>query len=433
MKDFKGSFDTVQDIYEAFLNGGESGWFALAGGVFYEWVDEAWITITYSPITTWEIPIGNWLSVNVANPPIGLSVGTYQIISYKDYLNQVQTYCFGVWLYKIDNGIATRVNGYKKTYTENEYTQPTASQIQDIPLLKYQKEKVETIEELYLRYPNGGEDGWYAMVTDLNSFAYWEKDTEEWREMGGESDLSLFEKTLNKVIEWSDEPSDTNYPSEKLVKDSLDGLQDNIDNLDGSKWEDVGSTHIKPKLNKRISSDIIDGLSTTTIIEETPLGAINGINTTFTLAYGPISKDAVFVSVNGINREDFSITNKIITLDFAPSTGSSVSVTYFKSVDVLNIKVGDIADLQVPKVTLSVFKNGMNGLSSPQIFKWTQDLTISNVLLMSNCSGLSVKINGVTYNSNTMIGITILAGVELEVVDIPIVAGKDNANAIIIF
>ena len=228
MKDFKGVFDTVQDIYEAFLNGGEPGWFALAGGAFYEWIDEAWTTVTYSPITTWNIPIGSWLSVNVANPPIGLSVGTYQIVSYKDYLNQVQTYCYGSELYKIKDGIATIVEEVTRMYVENEYTQPTASQIQDIPLLKYQKEKVETIEELYLRYPNGGEDGWYAMVTELNSFAYWEKDTEEWREMGGEADLSLFEKTINKVIEWSDEPSDTNYPSEKLVKETFDNLPEEI-------------------------------------------------------------------------------------------------------------------------------------------------------------------------------------------------------------
>ena len=247
-------------------------------------------------------------------------------------------------------------------------------------------------------------------------------------------DLTPLEKVENKVVSFSATPSDTKYPSEKLVKDSLDGIQDNIDNLDGSRWEDGADiNHIKPKANKRINADIIDGLSSTTIIEETPSGAINGANSTFTLAYEPISKDAVFISVNGINREDFSISNKTITFDFAPSTGSLVSVTYFKSVDVLNIKVSDIADLQLPKVNLCLFKNGMNGVSSPQIFKWTQDLTVSNVLLMSNCAGISVKIGGTTYTTNGLIGITILAGVELEVLDMSIVAGKDNANAIIIF
>lgn len=186
MKDFKGAFDTVQDIYEAFLNGGESGWFALAGGAFYEWKNESWKTVEYTSLTTWDIPIGNWLSVNVANPPTGLPLGTYQIVSYKDYLDNTQTYCFGVWLYKIDGNVATRVSSYKKTYTENEFTQSTASQIQDIPLLKYQKDKAESIEELYLRYPNGGEDGWYALITDLNVFAYWEAATEEWKPMAGD-------------------------------------------------------------------------------------------------------------------------------------------------------------------------------------------------------------------------------------------------------
>lgn len=35
-----------------------------------------------------------------------------------------------------------------------------------------------------------------------------------------------FEEKFNKVTSWSQNPSDTNYPSEKLVKDSLDDKQD---------------------------------------------------------------------------------------------------------------------------------------------------------------------------------------------------------------
>ena len=35
-----------------------------------------------------------------------------------------------------------------------------------------------------------------------------------------------FEEKINKVTSWSQSPSDTNYPSEKLVKDSLDTKQD---------------------------------------------------------------------------------------------------------------------------------------------------------------------------------------------------------------
>jgi len=51
---------------------------------------------------------------------------------------------------------------------------------------------------------------------------------------------------------------------------------------------------------------------------------------------------------------------------------------------------------------------------------------------MSNCASISIKIAGVTYTSN-FIGLIILANTELEILDINIQAGHENANAIIIF
>ena len=38
--------------------------------------------------------------------------------------------------------------------------------------------------------------------------------------------VNKFEEKANKVTSWSGTVSDTNYPSEKLVKDSLDNKQD---------------------------------------------------------------------------------------------------------------------------------------------------------------------------------------------------------------
>lgn len=51
---------------------------------------------------------------------------------------------------------------------------------------------------------------------------------------------------------------------------------------------------------------------------------------------------------------------------------------------------------------------------------------------MSNCAGISIKISGIIYTSN-FIGLILLANTELEILDINIQAGHDNANAIIIF
>ncbi len=52
--------------------------------------------------------------------------------------------------------------------------------LERIPVLKYLKEPAGSIGELYERYPDGGEYGWFAFVYALKSFAYWEPDTKKW-------------------------------------------------------------------------------------------------------------------------------------------------------------------------------------------------------------------------------------------------------------
>lgn len=49
-----------------------------------------------------------------------------------------------------------------------------------IPLLKYLKEPAMYKDELYDRYPLGGEYGWFAFVYSIKSFVYWEPETREW-------------------------------------------------------------------------------------------------------------------------------------------------------------------------------------------------------------------------------------------------------------
>lgn len=186
MKEFKGVFETLQDIYEAFQNGSELGRFALAG-VFYEWTNDMWSIVPLQTLTSWDIPIGEWKSTNVPGQPTGMELGIYDIISFKNLIGEVITYAYSTKLYIIKNGVAEIVAGSERTYTENSVTESTASEISKIPLLRYQLNPVETIAELYLAYPNGGEDGWYAMVKDLNVFAYWEVDDNSWKPMAGGS------------------------------------------------------------------------------------------------------------------------------------------------------------------------------------------------------------------------------------------------------
>jgi hypothetical protein len=70
------------------------------------------------------------------------------------------------------------------------------------------------------------------------------------------------------------------------------------------------------------------------VVRETPTGAVNGVNTTFTLANTPVAgTEQVFL--NGILQEpgagnDYTISGLTITYLAAPLTNDKIRVTYFK-------------------------------------------------------------------------------------------------------
>lgn len=47
--------------------------------------------------------------------------------------------------------------------------------------LQFLKAPVEKLGDLYERYPDGGEWGWFAFVVEKGAFAYWNKEKEEWQ------------------------------------------------------------------------------------------------------------------------------------------------------------------------------------------------------------------------------------------------------------
>lgn len=50
-----------------------------------------------------------------------------------------------------------------------------------LPYLALQKEPALTMQELYIKYPDGGEFGWYAFVKEIGSFAYWDVESKSWK------------------------------------------------------------------------------------------------------------------------------------------------------------------------------------------------------------------------------------------------------------
>ena len=68
-----------------------------------------------------------------------------------------------------------------------EHTHNHCTPMQPLPnvgVLRYLKDPVATISELYARYPDGGEYGWFALCTDTNQFAVWDTETETWKNSG---------------------------------------------------------------------------------------------------------------------------------------------------------------------------------------------------------------------------------------------------------
>lgn len=51
----------------------------------------------------------------------------------------------------------------------------------NIPVLRLLKEPVSNAGELYRRYPDGGEPGWFAFVNESRTFFYWDGDSKRWR------------------------------------------------------------------------------------------------------------------------------------------------------------------------------------------------------------------------------------------------------------
>ncbi len=79
----------------------------------------------------------------------------------------------------------------------------------------------------------------------------------------------------------------------------------------------------------------ISSINTTTqVTNETPAGAVNGINTTFTLANTPkLGTEQIFQ--NGVLQDpgagnDYTIAGAVITMLSAPGNGGKIRATYLK-------------------------------------------------------------------------------------------------------
>jgi hypothetical protein len=177
MKELKSTVNNVIDLYNAYLTGGETGFFAFVKteNDFYTWLSDHWGLVTYTSSDD-TLDIGQFFVTGTLD---GLA-GTFHLINYLDYLKReirvlhhIET---GLVYYRGDvlSLIWSQVS--PQTFT------PPAEEVPfiEIPLFLHQKDPVTVLTDMYTKYPLGGSLGDYAFVKTSNTFCYWNVDTSSW-------------------------------------------------------------------------------------------------------------------------------------------------------------------------------------------------------------------------------------------------------------
>lgn len=87
--------------------------------------------------------------------------------------------------------------------------------LENIPVLKYLKEPVLRVTDLYINYPNGGEYGWFAWSGEDKGFRYWDIDSRKW-ELISAGDLQTLVGVSPELLKDGDIPV-WDAESEKFV------------------------------------------------------------------------------------------------------------------------------------------------------------------------------------------------------------------------
>ncbi|MDR0872828.1 MAG: hypothetical protein LBN27_05090 [Prevotellaceae bacterium] len=75
--------------------------------------------------------------------------------------------------------------------------------IKDIPILQYLKPPVFLLADLYTRYPDGGQFGWFALVNKAKKFAYWNIEAKEWQFIN-EGETVIINEEIQTIFETLD-------------------------------------------------------------------------------------------------------------------------------------------------------------------------------------------------------------------------------------
>lgn len=123
---------------------------------------------------------------------------------------------------------------------------------------------------------------WYKAGTN------WIWETDHWEPLTGGEDLDDYQLKEYRISEWQAVPDDEHYPSEKLVKDSLDALSADMEAMDEELTQAIGAVDAKADANSAAISAVEGRV-------EAAEGAIQGLGTRMDAAEGAITGNTVAI------------------------------------------------------------------------------------------------------------------------------------------
>lgn len=204
LKQLQNTAVTLTELYDRYPGGGQTGWFAFVreDEKFYAWSKgmEFWeelIPENALTITSWtqKYEEGIYTITDAStNTPEGLTGTGVILIVYIDFTGRQKVIAqLADRAYYIVNGQSVLLWAADEIpfpeNTEHQHHNPYHTldpcPKREMSVLIYEQDPVETIADLYLTLPHGGEFGFYAFVNDIKTFAYWDTELEDWKSIEG--------------------------------------------------------------------------------------------------------------------------------------------------------------------------------------------------------------------------------------------------------
>jgi hypothetical protein len=212
---------------------------------------------------------------------------------------------------------------------------------------------------------------------------------EKWSVSPHEHGLSLKDV---RVPEMKSRTAPSNINAEKARDISLPLSMSDISSLNASLAEMTGSLNTLAANLNQVATTVQTITSTQRVIGEVPVGSINGVNATFTLANTPSQATTVVVCRNGVTlhvSNDYTVSGNVVSFVPAaiPITGDIVTVDYTKTSLQSTPTVNRMSTYR--DITLPIPMSDVTGLSSA-----LSQINVFISTLTSNATNLETTVQG---------------------------------------